>query len=323
MNNTPWSLANVWNKSLDTDRQREYEPRDHIWASELGGSYYDRYWKMKGRKPTTPPNLRARRKFEAGNLTEWVVQQILVRAGIYQKSQQHIVNGEGALNVSGRCDFIAGGEIKEVDLSDLPEGLATISEATLEGLRESFPNGLNTQIFELKSCSGQMFERYCRAPATNHALQLFHYAHSLNIPGHLGYLSRDDLRMVEWTIDPDSEKWQKLYDNDINYMAAALSMAEENAIDLKEPLLTWDEEEGKFKKNYKIEYSLYLTDYGYERPDEYAEVASKVCGRINRVVTRMREGKAMTKSNEEAILAVTSFYPPAEGILSNLTETTK
>lgn len=313
-----WSLSKVWNASLDTDRQREYEPRDYIWASELTRGYYDRYWKMKGRKPTTPPNLRARRKFEAGNLSEWVVLQVLKRANLLQSTQGHITYDNGSMKVTGRSDFIAGGKPKLDNTTDLPEGLAEVSQGVIEKLHES--SDLDEQILELKSCSGIMFEKYLKAPAKHHALQLFHYVHGLNKPGRLIYLSRDDLRMCEWVIAPDSEEWLSLYEADINGMAKFYRLSEDEVRERKEPLLLFDGE--KFKKNFEVEYSSYLTDYGYERPDEYAEPTGKLCGRINRVVTRLKEGKKLTQKNEEAISETIKFYPPAEEILNSLKEQT-
>lgn len=314
-----WSLSTIWNECLDLDRQREYQPRDYIWASELGRGFYDRYWKMHGRKPTTPPNLRAKRKFEAGNLTEWVVTQILRRANVLQATQQHITYDNGEMKVTGRCDFIAGGRPTLDDTTDLPEGLAEVSQAVIERLYE---NGeLDEQILELKSCSGMMFERYLIAPSKNHALQNFHYAHQLRKPGRLIYLSRDDLRMAEWPIDPDSEKWEELYEADINGMADFYNLSEDEVGDHKEPLLLF--EDGKFRKNFEVEYSGYLTDYGFDRPDLYAEPAGKLCGRINRVVTRITESKKLTKLNEEAIIDTIKFYPPAEQIINELLEKVK
>src|SRR5260221_343993 len=134
MNN--WSLAQIWNLSLDNVPRRDYEPRDYVWASELGGSFYDRYFKMKGRQPTTPPNLRTRRKFEGGRLMEWVILQVLNRAGALKSTQEHFIEDSGALKVTGRLDFEAGGKIGDADFSDLPETIKGISEATITALRE-------------------------------------------------------------------------------------------------------------------------------------------------------------------------------------------
>src|SRR6266849_3546434 len=201
MSNNSFSLASIWNQSLSAGRiEREMVPRRHCWASELSGSYYDRYYKMKGRQPTTPPNSRSQRKFAAGNLTEFLVKQILVRAGLLKETQTHISNTEFALEVTGKLDFLAGGEIKDITedaFGDFPEGFDAVASSVVSKLRERHPQGLRDQILEIKSCSGMMFNLYEKQPATHHMLQLFHYAHTMKLPGLLIYISRDDLRIQE------------------------------------------------------------------------------------------------------------------------------
>jgi hypothetical protein len=319
-----WLLSSVWNKSLDTDRTREIVPRMHIWASELGGSYYDRYFKMKAREPLTGPDTRARRKFEAGNLTEWVVKQILVRAGILQSSQNYITY-DRELRVTGRCDFIAGGYPSPVTLNDLPETLAMVANQALELLYNA--DGLATQILEIKSCSAAMFARYEQGPGIHHALQAFHYAYNLKLPAHLVYVCRDDLRMVEWIISPSSRKWKKLYDQDIAQMAAVietydkakeeLTEEEFNEVitELKEPLLVWNKKERRFNKNYRVEYSLYLPDYGFKQPGEYADITRSLVGRLNRVIKRIDEGKKLTDLNIRALQDAVAFWPGVKEII--------
>lgn len=312
-----WSFAQIWNSALDVDNQREYVPRDYVWASELGRGYYDRYWKMKGRKPTTPPNVRARRKFEGGNLTEWIMQQVLARAGILQSSQDHIVFDEGAIKVTGRCDFTAGGQVLPLDAADIvgPDTFAAIASTTIDRLMDKYPDGLREVGIELKSCSGIMFDRYEASPGYHHALQAYHYAHKTERPYLLVYISRDDLRVCEWLIMPDDQKWGELYMADLEAMAKVFALPEDQV--QKEPLLLFENE--KFKKNFEVEYSSYLTDYGFERPDEYAD-AAKVAVRLNNVIKRIVAGAKMTKINEEALALGVKFYPEVEEIINNLKE---
>lgn len=309
-----WSLAGIWNASLDVNPPREYEPRDYIWASELGGSYYDRYWKMKGRKPTTPPNLRSRRKFEGGNLTEWIVLQILARAGVIKSSQEYIVSTDDYTKVTGRADFTAGGDIKlltERDVEDLPETFGAMAEAIIAKLKEKYPEGLKDVNIEIKSCSGMMFDRYLEAPSQLHGLQSFHYAHNTKRPTMLVYVSRDDFRLAEWIILPKSQKWLKLYNEDRITMALTLDLKRKELN--KEPLLTWDGK--KFQKNWKIEYSNYLTDYGFKRPSLYAKPAQSTALRLTNVVKRIRDGKELSKVNLKTLEECYRFYPGAEEII--------
>lgn len=321
-----WSLQQVWNKSLDNVPQRELEPRDYVWASELGGSFYDRYWKMKGRQPTTPPNLRTRRKFEAGNLIEWVILQVLNRAGVLKSTQEHFEYTDGAIKVTGRCDFEAGGEIQDADFSDLPETIKGISEATIQALREKFSDGLAHVNIEVKSCAGIMYERYEQAPAPQHALQAFVQAKATHRPTLLVYVSRDDLRICEWKILPESEKYQKLLDKDLDKMNAVMYLLESDmekgmlvrGEPVKEPLLQYVA--GKFSSNWKVEYSNYLTDYGYERPDEYAKPAKSIAVRLNNIVKKLKVGKELTKVNHNTLEVCYAFYPGAEEIIDNIKE---
>ncbi len=314
-----WSLAGIWNSALDVNPKREYEPRQHIFASELGGSYYDRYFKMRGRKPTTPPNLRSRRKFEGGNLTEWIVKQILARAGILTSSQEYITY-DGALKVTGKADLRAGGDIKllsQTDVEDLPDTFGVMAEVVVAQLKEKHPEGLKDANLEVKSCSGMMFDRYLKAPSTQHGLQAFHYAYNTARPTMLIYVSRDDFRIAEWLILPKSKKWLELYEDDITKMLMVLQSKKK--LVPKEPLLAWDGE--KFQKNWKIEYSNYLTDYGYKRPDLYAKPAQSCAIRLTNIVKKIRAGKPVDgKVNLKTLEECYKFYSEAEEIINQLKE---
>ena len=76
-----FSFRDSWNHSIEQANSKPTEPRDYIYASELGGSVFDIYHKMKGEEPTTPPNLRSYRKFNAGHTWEWIIKMILYRVG--------------------------------------------------------------------------------------------------------------------------------------------------------------------------------------------------------------------------------------------------
>lgn len=312
-----WSFVGMWNQALALNPPREYKPRDYIWASELGGSYYDRYWKMKGRKPNTPPNLRSRRKFEGGNLSEWIVKQILARAGILTSSQEYITHN-GVMRVTGRADLRAGGRIKllsQTDVEDLPDTFAVMAESLIAQLKTKYPDGLEDVNMEIKSCSGMMFERYTKAPSPQHALQAFHYAYNTKRPTMLVYVSRDDFRIAEWTILPGSRKWLKLYEEDIVTMKECLAFdKKEVKANHKEPLLVWDGD--RFSKNWKVEYSNYLKDYGYSRPELYAKPAQSVAIRLNNIIKKIKAGKPVDgKVNLKTLEECYQFYSPAEEVI--------
>lgn len=314
MSGTAWGLAAIWNASLNTDRQRPLEARDHVWASELGKSYYDRFHKMKGRKATTPPNMRARRKFEAGSLMEWVVSQVLVRAGVLHTTQDYITNEEGAVKVTGKADFVAGGMIQDVDLDDMPETFALVAQEAIEVLKKRFPNGLRDQGLEIKSCSAFMFERYLKQPSRHHALQAFHYAYNTKKPYIIVYISRDDLRVCEWVIEPDDAGMKQRYFEDLDGMAKVIAAGAPE----KEPMLLWDADEQKFTKNWEVEYSLYLTDYGFERPDEFTELLKPHCTHLNSVIKRWNDGAKMTANNIQWYEDGIAFDPKVAEVFNKL-----
>ena len=208
--NMKWSFYQVWNKSLEEGKtNRILEPRQKIWASELGGSYIDRYLKMTAIQPSNPPNPRSLRKFEAGNIWEAIVGYVLKRAGILQSRQDWIqYQYEGLLPVSGKLDFIGGGKPdyekaystiqKEFDW--LPEFISRATANIIQTLKTEYPNGLTNIILEIKSCSSFMFELYEKNGNANpqHKMQLFHYLKCKNMPeGHIVYISKDDARMIE------------------------------------------------------------------------------------------------------------------------------
>ena len=100
-NKTEWAFEQIWNDSL-TPVERNPEPRERIFASELGGAMIDRFLKMKGVAYSTPPNMRSLRKFQAGVYWEWVISLVLKRAGLIISQQDRLEYAyDGLLPVSG------------------------------------------------------------------------------------------------------------------------------------------------------------------------------------------------------------------------------
>ena len=59
-------------------------------------------------------------------------------------------------------------------------------------------------------------------------------------------------------------------------------------------------EDGKFKKNFGIEYSNYLKFlYDFEEPRDYADSVKSQVARWTRVVARYAKGEKITAKNEE------------------------
>lgn len=304
---TSWSFQESWNVALETKEERPLEPRERIWASEIGGAFIDRYLKMTAVIPTNPPNPRSRRKFEAGNMMEWIVKQVLKRAGIlkeYGKWLKH--EYPNLLPVTGKLDFLAGGKPDwkkaeaEIASLDLPEFFGRAMKAVVMHFETEYPEGLKEIIIEAKSCASTKYDQYENLGADpRHALQLFHYLKAdQRDEGHIVYISKDDLRLLELGLFYPSAI-EADYKRDIETMTHYIRSKE---MPPKEPEMIFSEVTGKFSKNWKILYSPYLTMlYGYKEPYEFEERYDKLSGRLNRVLGRAVAGKKMTDNNKEAM----------------------
>lgn len=309
-----WSLSKMWNKALEqTENEREIEPRDRIFASELGRSDVDIWLKMKGEKPTNPPDKRAKRKFHAGDLYEWFVLLILKKCGILISNQQAVKHKlDGCVEVSGRLDFIAGGipdydkgqeKIDElINELEMPPIFHQVTKNFIQILRAEYPHGLDEKVLEVKSTAVFGFDRVERTgkALAGHDLQNFHYARNLNMEGALCYISRDDLRMYEIPILPKDQKLEEKYVEKIKRVSGYYL---ENQMPEPEPVILFDEDTCKFSKNFNVEYSPFLKKlYNIERPDKYDEEFSPIIGRWNRVLARIAGGKKLTEDNQMALL---------------------
>lgn len=301
MSNLKWSMTQTWNESLEQYEERPLSPRNHIWASELGGSFLDRFLKMKAVVGTNPPNARSLRKFEAGRFFEWIAGRVLNRAGILRESQTWVsYQYPDLLKVTGKTDFIAGGKIdwdkslQTVHRMQLPEFFGKATDNIIKFFKEKYPEGLADVVIEIKSASNFMMERYEKCGANpNHKLQLFHYLKALNFEeGHICYICKDDLRMLEVGVMNPSGI-EDYYKKDIETMTEVSNKGEEPP---KEPEIVF--EYGRFSTNWKVEYSNYLTKlYGYKTPDEYREAHKKKIAQWNRTVSRVAKGSKMTDLN--------------------------
>ena len=76
-----FGFATIWN-AVEEIQRMETKPRDHINASDIGGSFLDRWFKMKGTQPSNPYDARTLRVFAAGEIFEKLVVEVLAKAGI-------------------------------------------------------------------------------------------------------------------------------------------------------------------------------------------------------------------------------------------------
>jgi len=305
-----WSFAQIWNRSLENCPKRKYEPRERIWASEMGGAYIDRYLKMKGVEPTNPPNARSLRKFEAGNIWEAIIGYVLKRAGILLDSQEWLkYQYPNLLPVTGKLDFFAGGtpdydkalRLIKTEFCWLPASLTQATTNIITHLREKYPQGLKRIAMEMKSSSAFMFEVYERnkTPSIQHKKQIFHYLKSKNIDeGHIIYVCKDDARLLEFGVYNPSPV-EALYKEDIEKMTNYLK---NNIEPEKEKCIVFSEEFNSFSANYKVGYSNYLTKlYGFKNQFEFDNKYKKMVSGWNRVLKRIKEGKKTTEKNSIAL----------------------
>lgn len=309
LNDGMWQFAQIWNESLERLEEREYEPRDYMWASELGKLYGDVYLKMKGVKPTNPPNPRSMRKFEAGNLWEWLVKIILLRAGILIEEQRRIkVAYPDMIAVSGKLDFYAGGTVDiekanaAVDSLYLPERTQEAMKRIVEHLAKNYPDGLDKKALEIKSVSSHMMNalEITQQPLAIHALQAYHYTKDEEINrADVVYICRDDCRMMEFPILADSEKYETMY---VEYVKQMTEYYRTDTEPPKAEPIIFDEASGKFSINRQVGWSPYLTlVYGLEDQAAFDEKYKGIPARWNRVVKRVVMGDKMTAKNLEAL----------------------
>lgn len=312
-----WSFYSAWNEQLGVREARPLKPRDTIWASEIGGAYVDRYLKMQGVPQTNPPNSRSLRKFMAGNLFEWVVGFILRRAGILIDCQERLeYQYDGLLKVTGKLDFLAGGQpdweraAAEIDGAEIPAEMRGTSLAIVQYLQETFGDAaLKEIVLEVKSVASIMFSRYESKGQANpiHRGQIFHYLKAKNMDeGHIVYISKDDCKMVECGIYNPSTA-EDAYRADI---AAMTAFYESNEMPPLEPEVTFDEEFFSFRTNWRVEYSGYLTKlYGYDEPIHYRERWGKLVASMNRTFKRCVTGAKMTDLNKTVITEAQTIFP--------------
>lgn len=316
MNKDNWDFAAIWNGALER-KERKIEPRQRIYASELGGSMIDRYHKMIGTEYTNPPNSRSMRKFMAGDIWEWILKTVLVKAGIPFTTQEKItLQYDNAFPISGRLDFIAGGAIspkealERLELEDIPDFIKGPARAIIEHFSYEYSDGLPKKILEIKSVGSFVFEGLLETgkPNQHHIAQAYCYSKATGFPADVVYVCRDDVRLLQFHVDEQrnvEEYIKKDVEEITNYIKNGIEPP-------KEKLVLWNEDTQKFKTNWKVQYSPYLAKFysyitedeverKFEQPDDYYDAFQPKVTAWNRVVARMKEGKELTESNKKYV----------------------
>lgn len=297
------TFTQIWNDSLIME-QREPTPRDYCWASELGKPMIDRYLAMKGVAPSNAPNMRSYRKFFAGNVWEFVAGLVLYQIGIVQEEQRELWVEDAPLRVKGKLDYLIGGVPNYDKARDVLKSYPFQKDMTARFMRvvDHFEQTIGHAeilpcVHEIKSCSQYLVDKIQNnGRVLGHDLQIYHYLRALGMDeGHIDYISRDDALMAERRVFTDPGL-TNIYDSLLSELKGYLDSDTQPEPD---PLILF--EDGRFIKNFGVEYSNYLTMiYGFERPDMYDEHVKRRIDKWNRVLVRARaerDGLTTDKGN--------------------------
>lgn len=324
-----WAFVGLANLAATDRPARELRPRDYLWATDLDKAPIDVYHSMLGTQPTNPPNDRSMRKFHAGDIWEFYAYLVLYFAGILKSSQDRLTHQyPGLLMVSGRQDFIAGGipdwtKAKEaIRLFPMTDPIKEYFTRLVNSFEKEFGNKeLKEIVIECKSVGSFMFPRYelSGKPSKGHAKQIFHYLISQQMnEGHVAYISKDDSLMLEFPVWLTDTAIEADYKKSIEVLTHYYNTKTEPP---KEELIVYEEETGKFGKNWRVEYSNYLQMfYGFETPRDYSDSVKGDVSLFNRSLTRQvmvdmgkltPTGKPiqLTKGNIEGMEKLKAFYP--------------
>ena len=300
MTRKTWTLQEVWNKSLESE-QWPTKPRDYIRGSEIGSAFIDRYYKMMGEQPTNPFDSRLLRKFQAGNIFEWIVGLVLRRAGLFESTQDEVrVKGPDHLDVVGHLDFVMGGKpdvervVQDIGNLELPGGLNKAALAVIKWLNETYPNGMQRMVSDVKSVNSMLFWSQVKhgldKAYPHHQLQLYTYMKGMGQKdpellkeGRILYLSKDDLTLVEVSVVPDAEmehKWHK----DVQTISHHYN---NKLVPQREPDVSWSPTKKKYEINWMIQRSSYRDKITGLNKDKWETEIKKLVGRLNYRVKKL------------------------------------
>lgn len=295
-----WNFTEVWNQAVLAPQQ-ETKEREYLWASELGGPLADLWLKWKGVEPTNTPDDGVQRKFMAADMWKYIVVSILQNAGLQVETQKEVWTDLG-LKVKGYTDLIAGGKpdfekaLESISLSQYDKRLCEMATAMINGLKQRYDGQeLETLVLEIKSLSAFAMDKVERIgrPLVGHRYQIAHHLIGTGLQkGHIVYVCRDDCRLKEVEVVND-EQLLTDYKAEIDCIATALAG---NVQPAPAPLILV--EDGRFIKNFAVEYSRYLTLlYGFKSPADYRNQTQARVTRWNRVLKRLGNGLNLTRRN--------------------------
>lgn len=330
-----WTIDVVWQNVFNNLEDRPIESRKYLYASELGKSFTEVFFKLKGEKFTNPPTIAASQKMEAGKLQEMTIKYILRRAGLLRQYQGVVkVQTELFLPVSGKLDFVAGGHIDLAHAEDftlltkvlfeelsMPYVYQRIADSVLrniDALKEEGANevDLHTYIYDAKSVSSFVWDMVAGENKVRpyDVLQVFHYLHGKKMDiGKVAYINRDDLRMLELPVYNDVTNYG-LYRDWLEAITHYYMSDEQPPL---EPLILFSPETGRFSKNtFGVEWNHYLTRlYGFKDPDAYRNKVIPLVTSFNYTFDRQVRGERITDTNKKAIEEAKKYFPNFDNLV--------
>jgi len=268
MNDTDnWNIKDLVSDLIGHTAETVPQPREIIWASDLGKPYIDRWHQMKGTPYSNPADGKGLMTFFLGRQIEEGLTGMLKTCQIAFDSQDKVeVKQEGCLPVVGRPDIYL--EVKDWDkvIGSIDEVIAKLGDGehkakdkktALKNLilswKIKYPQGLPKTIFEVKSINSYAFKYHKGTQGLSnayphHKLQLYTYLKGLGLnEGHLVYIAKDT-GWIEEVVIRKSSVLEKLWDDDVRKFS---EYWQKNEVPPLEPFTDGD------KINWRVSYSRY------------------------------------------------------------------
>lgn len=266
-----FSLRHLIQEGLDSMVTLKPEPRNEIWASDLGKSYADRFLSMKGVPYTNPSDGYSLQNFFIGiGVERAFLQQVELCMVPTIESKKIRIERAGCLPVVGRADLLF--EVSSwADVRDRVNDYVKKTEAAndlqirkklqlLEVVKhweQKFPKGIPKTVFEIKSINSWAL-RYHKTDAQllnaypHYLLQLTAYMIGHNLTeGGLIFIAKDAGKNFGYIREIPVKLDQKLIDMFWEDVEGFSKYFLSNTMPPKEPLVV----DGKL--NWRMRYSSY------------------------------------------------------------------
>jgi len=290
MDKQHWSISQIWNESFQVEK---YEPKvkNYISASEIGKSYLERWYKMKGTPETNPAPDRVLRIFAAGNEFHHLMQRVFEKIGILQSKETYceIPETPEHLKILGYYDAQIGGFAdwtiarENVKLAGFSKFVEYTALKLIDSLEKEYPEGLSKRICEVKSMNSRAFHYHKDDLTTgyeHHQLQLYTYLKATGLSeGVILYISKDDLCLQELPVFNPSERLEEKWQTDIRTMSKYIR---DNVKPPADDYIVFDNSTHKYGINWKVSRSSYFDLITGESLDKWTLEQSKKVKEMNK-----------------------------------------